>query len=354
MVYYNDFMKNTTQEMETFQKKLLKGYAHMIDMETIDIAPTPKELVYSEDSVKLYRYTPVVQEPHGIPLIISYALVNKQYMLDLHQKNSVIKTWIEQGLDIYIIDWGYPDYVDKFLTMEDYIDGYIDNIVDYVRERHQLDQVNLLGICQGATMATIYAALNPEKVNSLVTMVMPFDFNAEDGLLFKWSKELDIDSMIEAFNGIVPGSSMNYGFNMLKPLQLNVDKYIHFIDRMDDKEALEDFLRMEQWIYDSPNQAGPMLAKFVKDLYKENKLLKNELEVGGRKVDLSNITMPVLCVLAQKDHLVPPSSTRPFMDAIPSQDKTLLEYPVGHIGIFVSSRARKEVCPAVSDWVKSK
>jgi len=350
--YGFDFQKNM-QESLKINNKLMSGLQNMLEIQEIEMATTPKELVYTEDKMKIYRYTPEVTKPHSIPVLVVYALVNKQYMLDIQESRSIVKKWLAAGLDVYMIDWGYPGPVDKFLTMEDYIDGYLNNAVDFVCERHNLSAINLIGICQGATMSVIYSALYPEKVKNLVSMVMPFDFNVKDGLLHRWAADMDIDAMLGAARGLLTGESMNYGYNMLKPFELSFDKYINFIEHLDDKDALLDFLRMETWIYDSPALAGPMLAKFVKDLYQGNKLAKNELELGGRKVELKNITMPVLCMLAQRDHLVPPSSTRPFIDAIPSQDKTLLEYPVGHIGMFVSSRAQKEIGPMIGKWIKS-
>lgn len=351
--FANGFQK-TLDEALSMNKKLIQGFNNLTSIKEIDIGTTPKELVYEEDMMKLYHYKPTVKNPHNIPVLVSYALVNRQYMLDLQEDRSIVKNWLDAGLDVYMIDWGYPDHVNKYLTMEDYIDGYLDNAVDFLRKSHNLDKINLLGICQGATMATIYTALNPDKIKNLVSIVMPFDFSTNDGLLFSWSNNMDIDLMIKSYNGLVPGDTMNSGFNMLKPLQLSVDKYLDFINKLDDKEAILDFLRMEQWIYDSPNQAGPMLSKFIKDLYQDNKLMSNELELGGRVVNIKNIDMPVLCILGQKDHLVPPASTRPFVDSIASTDKTLLEYPVGHIGLFVSSKAQKEVAPTIANWLKDR
>jgi len=354
-VSVNNFdMQKSMQDAFRMSNKLMSGLQNMMDIEDVELGTTPKELVYSEDRVKLYHYTPEVAKPHAVPVLVCYALVNKQYMLDLQENRSIVKKWLASGLDVYMIDWGYPTHVDKFLTMEDYIDGYLNNTVDFVREKHGLKAINLLGICQGGTMSTIYAALYPDKVKNLVTLVMPFDFATKDGLLFRWSLNMDIESMVASANGLLAGNSMNYGFNMLKPFELSFDKYLNFVDQLDNKEALMDFLRMETWIYDSPDQAGPMLIKFVKDLYQGNKLSQNKLEVGGRRVNLKNIKMPVLCLLAQKDHLVPPASTRPFIDAVPSKDKELVEFPVGHIGMFVSSRAQKEIGPKIADWIKAR
>ena len=342
------------QEAVHMTSKLMTGFQNMLSIEDVEIATTPKELVYSEDKLQLYHCKPTVAKPHSIPVLVVYALVNRQYMLDIQENKSTVRKWLDAGLDVYMLDWGYPGHVDKYLTMEDYIDGYLNNVVDFVLEKHKLKALNIIGICQGGTMSLIYSTLYPEKVKNLVTLVTPFDFHTKDNLLNRWALNMDIDSMIGASRGLLSGEMMNFGYNMLKPYELSLDKYIYFIEKLDDKDAIMDFLRMETWIYDSPSQAGPMLSKFVKDLYRDNLLAKNEFMLGGRKADLNNITMPVLCLLAQKDHLVPPASTRPLLDAIPSKDKELIEYPVGHIGIFVSSKALKDVGPKIAKWLKER
>ncbi|MGL4667788.1 MAG: class III poly(R)-hydroxyalkanoic acid synthase subunit PhaC [Saezia sp.] len=351
---FNEKLQKQIEETSRLTSKMMMGFNNMMSIGELNIGSTPKDLVYSEDQMKLYHYKPTVSKPHSVPMLVCYALVNKQYMMDLQDNLSVVKKWLNEGLDVYMIDWGYPTHVDKFLTMEDYIDGYLNNAVDFVRKKHKLDSINLLGVCQGGTMSVIYTALNPEKIRNLVTLVTPFDFSTRDALLFRWSDGMNIDAMIEASNGLVPGSAMNVGFNLLKPLPLSFDKYLYFIDNLDNKEAVEDFLRMEQWIYDSPDQAGPMLSKFIKDLYQENKLKKNTLKVGERTVNVKNIKCPLLSILGLKDHLVPPACVRPLLDCVGSADKTLQEYPMGHIGVFVSNKAQKEVAPLIASWLKER
>ena len=154
-------------------------------------------------------------------------------MMDLQSDRSLIRNLLGQGLDIYIIDWGYPDHGDRYVTMEDYIDVYLDDCVEYVRERPGCDQINLLGVCQGGTFAVIYSALYPEKIRNLMTMVAPVDFHTTDGLLNVWSQDMDIDNMVDTM-GIIPGEFMNVGFLMLKPFQLMVDKYVGLMDNLDD------------------------------------------------------------------------------------------------------------------------
>lgn len=343
--------EHALREIVGFNRKLLKGIESIADIREIDVAPSPREEVYREDEMVLYHYVPRVKRPHKVPLLIVYALVNRPYMADIEDGRSMVQNLLAQGVDVYLVDWGYPDPCERYLTLDDYINGYIDACVDVVRTRHGLDRINLLGICQGGTFSLCYAALHPDKVARLVTMVTPVDFHVKDGLLNLWAQELDVDTMVDAF-GNVPGEFMNWGFLMLKPFQLMVQKYLGFVSILDDEENLRSFLRMEKWIFDSPDQAGEAFRQFIKDFYQGNKLIKGEVELGGRRVDLKNVTMPVLNVYAKEDHLVPPSSSQALERHVGSDDVTTLAFPGGHIGLYVSSRSQKELAPAIARWVK--
>ena len=333
--------------------KMLKGFEHLNELKEIEIASTPKTLVYSEDKLKLYKYNRNSKPSIKTPVLIVYALVNTYQMLDLQPDRSYIKNLLESGLDIYIIDWGHPTKMDKFLSMEDYIDGYINNCVDFIRKENKMEKINLLSICQGGTFSLIYSALHPEKIKNCVTHVTPVDFSIEEGLLFKWSKEMDFKALIDGFDGLVPGSFLNDGFEMLNPM-MKVQKSNGLMNLFDDKTKLINFLRMEKWIADSPDQAGACFLQFMEDLYKKNKLIKGELEIGNQKVDLKNITMPVLNIYASEDHLVPPSSTIALKKYVGTTDYEAYRFEGGHIGVFVGSRTQKELAPKVCKWLKER
>jgi len=340
------------REFSSTQEKVFHGFEHLLRVKDPAVAPTPKERVHAEDRMQLFHYIPPAKGPAKgrTPMLIVYALVNRQYMMDLQADRSLISQLVESGRDVYIIDWGYARPLDRFLTMEDYIDGYMGDCVDLIRERHDVDSVNLMGVCQGGTFSTIYAALHPTKVHNLVVMVAPIDFHTKDGLLNIWAQDMDIDRMVEVL-GNIPGDFMNLGFLMLKPFQLIIDKYVGFAETMDAHTNVENFLRMERWIFDSPDQAGDTIRKFVKDLYKDNKLVKGELEIGGRKVDLKSISMPVLNIYGLKDHLVPPACSIPLNDLVGSRDTQKLAFDLGHIGLYVSSKAQKELGPSIIKWL---
>jgi polyhydroxyalkanoate synthase len=348
--HFTESIEQLFKESTETNRKLVKSMETLMNLPDIDVGTTPKELVYQEDKMKLFHYKHMTEELCPVPLLITYALVNRQYMMDLQPDRSLIRNLLEHGQDVYIIDWGYPGPDDRYLTMDDYINGYIDNAVDKIRQKSKLDKINLIGVCQGGTFSVIYSALHPEKIRNLVTMVTPVDFDTDDGLLNIWAKELPIDNMVDTL-GIIPGDMLNVGFLMLKPLQLTIDKYVTLADAYDRKEIIENFVRMEKWIFDSPDQAGEAMRQFINDLYKNNLLIKNKLVIDGKRVNLKKINMPLLNIYAEQDHLVPPSSTKPLNDAVSSKDKTLFAYPGGHIGIYVSSRSQTEMAPAISEWL---
>jgi polyhydroxyalkanoate synthase len=344
---------NLLNELTATTSKFLKGFENLNEIHEVDIASTPKEIVYKEDKLTLYRYSRQTKPTYKTPVLIVYALVNTYQMLDLQPDRSYIKNLLEAGLDVYLIDWGKPTKMDKYLTMDDYINGYLNNCVDFVRNENNVPKINILSICQGGTFSVIYSALHPEKIKNLVTHVTPIDFSINDGLLFRWSKDMDFNKLVEGYDGLIPGSFLNDGFDMLKPM-MKVQKSTGLLNSMEDKTKLLNFLRMEKWIADSPDQAGACFLQFMQDLYQHNKLIKGELIIGDHKVDLKKLTMPLLNIYAVHDHLVPPNATIPLNDYVGSKDKTIYKFEGGHIGVFVGGKSQKELSPAVSKWLKER
>lgn len=343
---------NTTgifEEMSGTLTKLQNGYETLQNIGKVEVGTTPKTLVWQMDKVKLYRYDRTTPAKCKIPVLVSFAMMNRHDVLDLQPDRSLMKKFLDEGLDIYIMDWGYPSKADKFLTMEDYIDGYMNGAVDFIRKSHGIDKINKMGICQGGTFSTIYAALYPEKLNTLTVYVAPFDFTTDKCMLYKWTKYIDVDAMVDSM-GNIPADVMNSGFGMLKP-SADIAKYFSVLDNLGDEDKIMNFLRMEYWKADCPDISGEMYRKYIKDLFRDNKLIKGEFELGGRTVDLKKITMPFLNIYATDDNIIPNESTIAINDKIGSKDKELYAFPGGHIGVFVGTRSQKELGPRVAKWV---
>ncbi len=345
--------KKLVEEMQNMSSKLMKSYETFSAINEVDIATSPKTAVYNEDKLTLYRYDRTSEPTYKTPVLIVYALVNTYKMLDIQPDRSYIRNLLDAGLDVYLIDWGNPTKVDKYLSIDDYVNTYINNCVDFIRKKNRVEKINILSICQGGTLSVIYSSLYPNKVKNLVTHVTPIDFSTNDGLLFRWSKDMDFDKIVEGFGGLIPGDFLNQGFDMLKPM-MKLQKQQTLTNSLDDKDKLMNFLRMEKWISESPDQAGECFKEFMKSLYQENKLIKGELEVGGKKVNLKNLTSNLLNIYATEDHLVPPAATIPLNDYVGSKDKELYSFKGGHIGVFVGSKSQKELAPAVTSWLKKR
>ncbi len=340
------------EEMTKTGEKIVKGYELLSKMEEVEVGATPKELVWQNDLVKLYHYKRDTPATCKIPVLVSFAIMNRHDVLDLQPDRSLMKKFLDEGLDVYIMDWGYPKKQHRYLTMEDYILTFMDGAVDFIRKSTGNDKIHKMGICQGGTFSTIYASLFPEKLKSLTVYVAPFDFSGNECMLYRWTKDIDVDAMVDSL-GIIPADMLNAGFGALKP-SMDISKYFGVVDMMGDEAKMANFLRMEKWKADCPDLAGEMFRKYIKDLFRDNKLIKGEMELGGHKVNLKNLTIPFLNVYATEDNIIPNTSTIPVNDAIGSKDKELYAFPGGHIGVFVGAKSQKELAPKVANWVKDR
>jgi polyhydroxyalkanoate synthase len=338
------------EEATRMRDKLGAGLETLRNLDDVSYGATQREEVWRDGNVVLYRYHGDHVPTASVPLLISYALVNRPYMVDLQSDRSIVKGLLARGEDVYIIDWGYPDRSDRYLTLEDYIERFLGGAVDYLRRHHRLDAVNVLGICQGGVFALCYAALHPAKVRNLVTMVTPVDFHTDDNMLSGWVRSLDADLFVDTV-GNVPADVMNYCYLMLKPFRLNLQKYVGLVDILDDRKAVEDFLRMEKWIFDSPDQAGEAFRQFIKQFYQANGFVNGGVRIGANEVHLGLVEMPVLNIYAEQDHLVPPDASRALKDLAGTKDYTELSFRGGHIGIYVSGRAQQEIPQTIHDWL---
>jgi polyhydroxyalkanoate synthase len=313
---------------------------------------TPSEVVYEEDRIKLLRYKSDTPAAYKTPVLFVFAMVNRPYILDLKPGRSVVEHFLNAGFDTYLLDWGVPTDADRFLTLEDHINGYLLNVVEHVCERTECPNLSILGYCMGGTMSAMFASLYQKLVRNLILLAAGIDFGRRDGLLQLWTGPdvLDVDRFVKVHGNCPPWFLQN-AFLMLKPVQNLIEKPINLYEKVTDPDFVDDYLTMEGWLNDNIPVPGEVFREFTKYLYQQNRLAKGTMPLGKHQVNLKNITCPVLNLMATKDDLVPCSQSGPFNSLISSTDKKTIELKAGHIGLAVGSRAQKELWPQACQWL---
>jgi polyhydroxyalkanoate synthase len=347
-----DFQRHLLTEHIKTVKRLRQGFDHATAWEA-KTWQTPHQVVYQEGKVRLLHYQAQAPTRYQVPLLIMFSLINRSYILDLKPGKSIVEKMVQAGFDVYLIDWGVPGPADQFLTLDDYINRYTYRMVQHICDTHAgLDRVSLMGYCMGGTMAAMYAALHPQTVQNLLLMAAPFDFSRQDGLLNLWADKqyFNVDKLVNAM-GNIPPWFLQSAFTLMKPMQNMVDKYVTFFEKMEDKAFVDDFLTMEYWLNDNIPLSGQVYRQFVEDCFHQNRLIQNQMCLGEHPINLKAINCPVLSIIADQDHLVPPESSLPIHEAMGSADTEVLRFASGHIGLSVSNRAMQNLWPQVAAWL---
>lgn len=141
----------------------------------------PRELVHQRDSTRLFHYVPLVKQVTSCPVLVVFATVNKAEVLDLIPNRSFIRGLLAQGLDVYLLDWGAPKKNDA-TTFSDYVERYLKDAVQFIKNQSGMDQVNLTGICQGGLICLCYATINND-VKNLNLISTPIDFHTKSNVI---------------------------------------------------------------------------------------------------------------------------------------------------------------------------
>ena len=316
------------------------------------VGTTPQDVVFERGTIKLLRYRRQTRAQFAEPVLLCYALINRPYILDLQPDKSVVRRYLEQGFDVYMIDWGVPTDADHGLKLADYVCDFLNGAVNFVLQQHGCQNLHLLGYCMGGTISALFAALEPHLVRTLTLLAAPIDFGGRESLLNLWTdrKYFDVDAFIDA-NGNCPASFLQSCFLYTKPVQNLLEKNITFFEQMDNPRFVSNYFAMERWLNDNVPVAGETFREFVKKLYQDNQLVRGQLHLGERRVDLGRITCPLLLLTAKNDHLVAPPSTQGIQAHVGSRDIKAMMIDAGHVGLVVSGKAHKTFWPEATRWL---
>lgn len=333
-------------------------FSHLLTTDA-KIAQTPKELIWTLNKAKLYRYVPVMpaEKRHRIPLLLVFAIMNRPHVLDLRPGHSFVEYMIKRGYDVYLLDWGSPGPEDKNLKFDDYVLEYLPRVVRKIKSVSGSREFNMLGWCLGALISALYAALRPDDgLHALVLLTAPLDFTDKTaGGFIRWTSHeaFNPDKIVDRF-GNVPGEMIDYGAKALKPVENFISNYLNLWDNLDNPKVVESWHSMNTWVRDIIPMAGAAYRQLINEFYKKNRLMEGTLVLRGEHVDLSKLKAPLLNVIAETDHITPPCQSAGIMDRIGSQDKELFRVRGGHIGIMAGSGAEKTTWPHIDHWLAAR
>lgn len=323
------------------------------------VAQTPKQVIWTLNKARLYRYIPVVpaEQRHKVPLFLVFALMNRPYILDLRPGHSFIEYMVKQGYDVYLLDWGAPGPEDKGLKFDDYVLDYLPRAMRKLKAVSGSEEFSMLGWCIGAILSTIYAALRPDDgLKNLLLLTAPLDFtDKQAGGFVRWVNDqaFDPDKIIDAF-GNVPGELIDYGAKALRPVENYIGSYLTLWDNLDDPRIVQSWHAMNTWVTELIPMAGATYRQLIQELYRENRLIQGKLIIRGERVDLSRIRANLLDVIALADHISPPCQSESIMTKVSSQDQLLLKVKGGHIGMMAGSGAMKFTWPHIDEWLAAR
>lgn len=320
------------------------------------IAQTPKEVIWSLNKAKLYRYTPVLpkEKRHPVPLLLVFALMNRPYILDLRPGHSFVEFMIHRGYDVYLLDWGAPGIEDKDLKFDDYTLEYMPRAIRKLKAVSGSTEFSMLGWCIGAILTTIYAALRSDDgLRNLILLTAPLDFSKKENITFgRWTDEryFDVEKILAAF-GNMPPEMIEYGAKALKPVENYISNYLRLWDNLDNPQVVEAWHAMNTWVTDNVPLAGGAFRQLIVDLYQNDRLMQGTLMIRGQRVDLGRLRANLLTVIAEGDHITPPCQSETVIPKVGSKDKTVMRIPGGHIGIMAGSGASKRTWPQLDGWL---
>jgi polyhydroxyalkanoate synthase len=338
------------QKLKTFNRLMTTKAA---------IGQTPKELIWTLNKAKLYRYIPVVpaEERYPIPLILIFALMNRPTIMDLRPGHSFVEYMVGEGYDIYLLDWGVPGPEDKKLKFDDYTLDYMPRAIRKMKAVSGAKDFSMLGWCIGAILTTIYASLRPDDgLRNLLLLTAPLDFSNRQGLTFaRWTDEkyFDVDKVLATF-GNMPGEMIDYGAKALKPVENYITNYCKLWDSLEDPRVVEAWHSMNTWVTDIFPMAGGAYRQLIVDLYRNNRLMKGELKIRGEVVNLKRLRANLLNVIAEGDHITPPCQSEAILQKVGSTDTEIYRVPGGHIGIMAGSGAHKLTWPHIDSWLAAR
>ncbi len=317
------------------------------------VGPTPRQEIFRTNKSRLWRYES--RRTIRTPLLFVPNLgISRLYIFDLMPRGSFVEHMTQQGFDFYLVDWGVFGDEDNGLTVEDAVTKILPRLARKALESSGASEMSVLGYCMGAPLSASFVATHPEfPLKNYIDMAGPIDF-AHVGLFGKWldPRYFDVDKYVDIL-GTIPAEMVKMGFKLLKPT-MDVSTNLNLWWNLWNPDYVSGFNALNKWANEYLPFPGEFFRQWVRDFYQQNKLIKGELTMAGRRVDLREIRCPVLAVGAKEDNIAPPACVKPLIDAVSTRDKEYVELPGGHISLIAGRGASVHCWPKVASWLAAR
>jgi polyhydroxyalkanoate synthase subunit PhaC len=305
-------------------------------------------IAYQGGKLRLLHYAPV-GPARRTPILFVYALIKRAFILDLAPDRSVVEKLARQGFHVYLTDWIPPTDAESWRGLDAYVNTDLASATSVVMEERGTKQVSVIGYCQGALLGVIYAALHPRQVRNVVALTMPLEMSAAAALVPAWLSAQTVELIIGLY-----GNCPAWIFNAFSSMRLmaGLEQFRKEICGSDGRgEVFERFL---DWMGSDIPLAGRIFREVAIKIFGQNQLVRGELLVGDRAVELGRITCPLLNVTARFDDLVPPRACAPLANLVSSRDTLTLVFPSTHVGVAAGIAAHEKLWPAVGQWLSER
>ncbi len=316
----------------------------------LKVAATPAQTIHEDkrSGFRLLRYGRMQYGRAGQKrLLIIPHIINRPYILDLSDDVSVAGFLCRQGIDVFMIDWGYPGFEHRHLSLAQYA-GYVDLAIDLIATEAPF----VLGYCTGGIIALIWASWFPQKPKALVLLATPVDFADRRDPRMIWGHFFNAPLVAGHF-GNIPGEMIDFiGLQLFSLYLPQFAMEPEFWEEFWDWDAVKNHWRRWRWVMDAQAIPGSFYEQFIEDCYRKNLLIQNRMIVDGRRVDLTRICCPVLNLLARYDHIVPSGSVCALGRVYKGSDYQEIHFPSTHVGLTASRKAQDFLWPQVTAWLK--
>jgi poly(3-hydroxyalkanoate) synthetase len=318
----------------------------------------PHRTVLSTPFAHVHDFSPAGAATDVVPtLVLPPQAGHSSHVIDFAPGQSQLAVLLDAGLtQLYAMEWRPATAATRSVTITDYLD-VIDRAVTHVGGR-----ANLVGDCQGGWLATIYAALHPERVHTLTLAGAPIDFHAGESLIAASTHVLTramgmapYRALVALNGGNMSGRAVLTNFILMQP-QTELGRQLQLFEHVDDPEHVERYRVFEDWFKHTQDIPGAFYLWLVDHLFHRNELIDGRLVVDGRRADPANITCPLFLLAGARDHITPPAQLFAAAAVVgtPAEEIVQRTSAGGHLGLFTGRQALTEDWPVLMDAVRAR